>query len=138
MDEIYYRINGGDTQTVTANGQPTITTSSANNTLEYWCNWTINGISLQTTHILLKDIKLDKTTPTEQPQATNAPQASTSTNPTTTPKATHYTPATTAPTNEPKATPIPEFSFGTALLLLALTSLLLVLAVKRRQAGMHS
>jgi hypothetical protein len=134
IDEIYYRINGGDTQTVTANGQPTITTSSANNTLEYWCNWTINGISLQTAHILLKDIKLDKTTPTEQPQVTNAPQASTSTKPTTTPQATHITPATTSPTNEPAATPIPEFSSGAALLLLGLASLLLVLVVKKRQA----
>lgn len=64
IDEIYYRINNGEVQNVTANGQPTITTQSANNTLEYWCNWTLNGATLETAHENLIGIKLDKTAPT--------------------------------------------------------------------------
>ena len=36
VNQTYYKINGGATKTVAANGQPQITTESANNTLEYW------------------------------------------------------------------------------------------------------
>ncbi|HSV49294.1 MAG TPA: hypothetical protein VLH35_03180, partial [Candidatus Acidoferrales bacterium] len=64
VDEIYYRINGGENQNITINGYPTITTSDANNTLEYWCSWTYNRSSFETRHEILTDIKLDKITPT--------------------------------------------------------------------------
>ncbi len=220
VDEIYYRINDGPTQNVTASGQPIITTPSANNTLEYWCNWTLNGVSLETEHVPVVDIKLDKTAPTGQvmanptttsqqvtlhlsaidmesgvtdmcfsndgsvfsswetysstyswtlssgegskmviakfingaglistdaceitldlPDATSAPQASTSTSAPIAPQATQSSQATNAPTDDPTATPVPEFSFGAAVLLLVLASLLLVLVVKKRQANMHS
>jgi hypothetical protein len=69
VDTIYYRINNGTTQNMTEVGQPVITTSSSNNTLEYWCNWTLNGVSLETTHIFVANIKLDKTAPTGQVMA---------------------------------------------------------------------
>ena len=217
VDEIYYRINGGSTQNVTVSGQPFITTLSANNTLEYWCNWTLNGVSLETAHVFIDNIKLDKTAPTGQvmanptttsrqvtlhlsaidmesgvtnmcfsndgsvfsswetfastyswtlnngdgskmviakfindagltstaaveitldmPDPTVAPQASTSTSATATPQTTQPQ-ATNSPTDNPTATPVPEFSFEAALVLLALTSLLLVFVFKKRQVGM--
>lgn len=69
VDAIYYRINNGTTQNMTEVGQPIITTPSANNTLEYWCNWTLNGISLETAHQFVANIKLDKTAPTGQVMA---------------------------------------------------------------------
>jgi hypothetical protein len=219
VDEIYYRINDGDTQNVTTSGQPIITSASANNTLEYWCNWTLNGVSLETAHMFLVNIMLDKTAPTGQvmasststsrqvtlhlsamdiesgvtnmcfsndgsvfsswepyattatwtltsgsgvkmvvtkflngagspslpvaceitlvPDATTSPQASTITNPTIAPQATQSSQATNSPTDIPTVTPIPEFPFGAALVVLALVSLLLVLVVKKRQANMH-
>jgi hypothetical protein len=139
VDEIYYRINSGATQNVTFAGQPVISTSSSNNTLEYWCNWTLNGISLETAHVFVVDIKLDKTVP---PDPTTSPQVSASTKPTIAPtmapQATQSSQATKALTNDPTATPIPEFPFGAALVLLGLASLLFVFVVKKRQASMHS
>lgn len=36
VKETYYRINGGETRTLSADGQPKITSESANGTLEYW------------------------------------------------------------------------------------------------------
>ena len=212
VDEIYYCINGGSTQNVTVSGQPFITTLSANNTLEYWCNWTLNGVSLETAHVFIDNIKLDKTAPTGQvmanptttsrqvtlhlsaidmesgvtnmcfsndgsvfsswetfastyswtltngdgskmviakfmndaglistaaveitldmPDPTVAPQASTSTSATATPQTTQPQ-ATNSPTDDPTATPVPEFSFEAALVLLALTSLLLVFVLRK-------
>lgn len=218
VDEIYYRINGGSTQNVTVSGQPFITTLSANNTLEYWCNWTLNGVSLETALVFVENIKLDKTAPMGQvmanpttstrqvtlhlsavdtesdvtmmcfsndgsvfsswetfastyswtltngdgskmviakfmndagltstaavveitldmPDPTVAPQASTSTSATATPQTTQPQ-ATNSPTDDPTATPVPEFSFEATLVLLALTSLLLVFVFKKRQVGM--
>jgi hypothetical protein len=74
VDEIYYRIKGGEIQNIT-NGYPYITTQDANNTLEYWCNWTYNGASFETRHETLTEIKLDKTAPTGS-IITNSPTTS--------------------------------------------------------------
>lgn len=43
VNETYYRINGGDIQNLTANGQPIFTAEGTNSTLEYWCTWNSNG-----------------------------------------------------------------------------------------------
>jgi thermitase len=61
VNQTYYRINGGATKTVTANGQPQITTEGNNNTLEYW---SVDFNGNQETHHTLTQIKLDKTAPT--------------------------------------------------------------------------
>lgn len=58
--ETYYRINEGAIKTVSLDGQPQITTESANNTLEYWST---DVYGCQETHHYLTNIKLDKTTP---------------------------------------------------------------------------
>jgi len=59
--ETYYRINEGPIQNVTANGQPLITTESANNKLEYWS--VDNAGNEELPHTTLTEIKLDKTYP---------------------------------------------------------------------------
>lgn len=60
--DTYYKINGGPTQTVNANGQPQITTESATNTLEYW---SIDDHSnTESPHNTLTGIKLDTVAPT--------------------------------------------------------------------------
>jgi hypothetical protein len=71
------------------------------------------------------------------PDPTVAPQASSSTSATATPQTTQPQ-ATNSPTDGPTATPVPEFPFEAALLLLALTSLPVVFVFKKRQANMHS
>jgi hypothetical protein len=53
---IYYRINGGLTESVQTNGQPMITTAGTNNTLEYW-SVDNNGIQ-ESPHNFLTGIKL--------------------------------------------------------------------------------
>ena len=59
--ETYYRINNGPTETVSVDGQPTITTEGANNTLEYWS--VDNAGNEELPHKILNGIKLDKTSP---------------------------------------------------------------------------
>lgn len=58
----YFRINDGPIQNLGANGQPQITTESANNTLEYWSVDKVANEELP--HRILTGIKLDKTSPT--------------------------------------------------------------------------
>ena len=58
--DTYYSINGGPTEAVSTDGQPTITTPGANNTLEYWSiDWAGN---VEAPHYLT-GIKLDETPP---------------------------------------------------------------------------
>lgn len=65
VNETFYIINGGQTFNVTANGQPAITTEGGANTLKYWSTWNINATNtIQTPHITINGIKLDKTAPT--------------------------------------------------------------------------
>jgi Tol biopolymer transport system component len=59
--ETYYKINNGPTQTVSAQGQPSITTESPDNTLEYW---SVDLAGNTETHNILTGIKLDKNPPT--------------------------------------------------------------------------
>ena len=59
--ETYYKINDGPTQTVSAQGQPSITTEGADNTLEYW---SVDLAGNEEAHKVLTGIKLDKTPPT--------------------------------------------------------------------------
>jgi hypothetical protein len=59
--ETYYKLNNNPTQTVTADGQPLITTEAANNKLEYW---SIDNAGNEESHHILTEIKLDKTAPT--------------------------------------------------------------------------
>jgi parallel beta-helix repeat protein len=61
VSQTYYKINGGATKTVSIDGQPTITTEGAANSLEYWST-DLAGNS--ETHHTLSNIKLDKTVPT--------------------------------------------------------------------------
>ena len=64
VNETFYRINGGEVQNVTANGQPLITAEAANNTVEYWSTWSPDGSTLaETPHRIVGGIKLDKTAP---------------------------------------------------------------------------
>jgi parallel beta-helix repeat protein len=59
--ETYYKINDGPTRTLSLDGQPYITTPSANNTLEYWSvDWASNE---EFPHKLIQGIKLDMTSP---------------------------------------------------------------------------
>jgi len=59
--ETYYKINDGPTKTVSADGQPLITTPDANNKLEYWSK---DKAGNEENHHILTGIKLDKTAPT--------------------------------------------------------------------------
>jgi subtilisin family serine protease len=61
VTQTYYRINGGSNKTVSADGQPLITTEGADNTLEYWS--VDNAYNEELPHKHLTGIKLDKTTP---------------------------------------------------------------------------
>ena len=56
----YYKINDGPTKTVSADGQPQITTESATNKLEYW---SVDVAGNEEAHHTLTTIKLDKTKP---------------------------------------------------------------------------
>ena len=58
--ETYYRINDGSVKAVSVDGQPVITTESANNTLEYW---SVDYAGNEEPHKFLTGIKLDKTSP---------------------------------------------------------------------------
>ncbi len=68
VNQTYYKINGGLTKSVSADGQPQITVENANNTLEYWST-DITGN--EETHHFLTQIKLDKTIPTGTLQINN-------------------------------------------------------------------
>jgi PKD repeat protein len=59
--ETYYRINGEFTKRLSVDGQPHITTESANNTLEYWSM--DNAGNEELPHKILTEIKLDKIAP---------------------------------------------------------------------------
>jgi hypothetical protein len=62
--ETYYRINNGATNNVTTNGQPTITTEGASNSVEYWTTWNVYGTSdRELNHATITGLKLDKTAP---------------------------------------------------------------------------
>jgi parallel beta-helix repeat protein len=61
VDVTYYRINNSLTKTLSADGQPRITTEGANNTLEYW---SVDNAGHEERHHFLTGIKLDKTPPT--------------------------------------------------------------------------
>jgi len=60
VEETYYQINEGETRTLSIDGQPFITTESADNKLEYWSE-DISG-NVETVNVL-SGIKLDKTNP---------------------------------------------------------------------------
>lgn len=60
--ETYYKINDGPIKNVSIDGQPIITTESANNVLEYWS--VDNADNEELPHKILTEIQLDKTTPT--------------------------------------------------------------------------
>lgn len=60
--ETYYKINDGSVQSVSAHGQPHITTDGANHTLEYWS--LDNAGNEEFPHKTLTGIKIDKTYPT--------------------------------------------------------------------------
>ncbi len=79
-NEIYYRLNYGSVCNVSTNGQPLITTESSNNTLEYWSTWNVYETNIvELPHIILTDIKLDKTMPQASLQI-NGGSASTTSN----------------------------------------------------------
>jgi len=62
VKETYYKINDAPpTKTVSADGQPIITTESADNKLEYWS--VDNAGNVEFPHRILTGIKLDKTSP---------------------------------------------------------------------------
>jgi hypothetical protein len=65
VNETFYRINDGPIFNVTANGQPEIATEDRGNKLEYWSIWDLYGTGVvELPHIILPEIKLDKTRPT--------------------------------------------------------------------------
>lgn len=63
ISEIFYKINGGETRSVSINGQPLFASEGVSNSLEYWGTYTdgINRIELE--HHTLGNIKLDKSAP---------------------------------------------------------------------------
>lgn len=64
VDEIYYSVNSGQVFSVTANGQPSITSDGNNNTLEYWSTWNVYGTgNMNLTHVTLTGIQLDTIPP---------------------------------------------------------------------------
>jgi len=60
VEDIFYKINGGATQSVNVNGQPQITSDGSNNTLEYW-SMDKTGIQ-ENPHRTLTEIRLSKAT----------------------------------------------------------------------------
>ncbi|UCF08388.1 MAG: PKD domain-containing protein, partial [Thermoplasmata archaeon] len=63
IDDTFYRINNGSVESVKVSGQPIITSEGDNITLEYW---SVDNASNEEPHILVTDIKLDKTPPQAQ------------------------------------------------------------------------
>jgi hypothetical protein len=64
ISEIFYKINGAETRTVSVNGQPQFTTEGANNNIEYWGTYNDGTSSIELAHRTLGNIKLDKSAPT--------------------------------------------------------------------------
>jgi len=65
VSETYYSINNGQIFSVTANGQPSISSDGNNNTLEYWSEWNVYGTgNMNLTHVTLTGIQLE-TTPSQ-------------------------------------------------------------------------
>jgi hypothetical protein len=63
-NEIYYKINNGSVCSISTDGHPLITSEGTSNILEYWCTWNVYGTSsMELSHKILTDIKLDKTAP---------------------------------------------------------------------------
>jgi hypothetical protein len=60
VNQTYYKVNGGATKSVAADGQPKITAESADNTIEYWSTDLSGHVE---THQFLQGIKLDKNAP---------------------------------------------------------------------------
>ena len=78
--QIYYSVNNGSICNVTTNGQPIIATESTNNTLEYWVTWDAYGTgNMELNHLMLMDLKLEKTPPQGSMQINNG-QATTTSN----------------------------------------------------------
>jgi hypothetical protein len=78
--QIYYKINSGQTFSLTAFGQPTITSEGSGNTLEYWGIWDVYGTgNYELTHAIIMGIKLDKTTPEALMQINDGAATTTST-----------------------------------------------------------
>jgi hypothetical protein len=78
-NEIYYRINYGSICNVSTHGQPFITTESTSNMLEYWSTWNVYGTnSVELSHIILTEIKLDKTMPQALLQINGGSESTTS------------------------------------------------------------
>ena len=64
VTQTYYQINNGTVENVAANGQPSITSEGANNTLEYWSTWNVYGTGNMTLPpVTLTGIKLETTPP---------------------------------------------------------------------------
>ncbi len=59
--ETYYKINGGQINSVKLDGQPQIMIEGANNKLEYWSTDKDGNVEV---HVILAGIKLDRTPPT--------------------------------------------------------------------------
>jgi len=63
-NEIYYKINYGSVCSISTDGQPLITSEGSSNILEYWSTWNVYGTgSMELSHMILTDIKLDITAP---------------------------------------------------------------------------
>ncbi len=76
VNETYYSINDGPISNVTENGEPTINSDGANNTLEYWSSWNVYGTDIkETSHTIITGIKLDTTAPTGSIYISNSPVA---------------------------------------------------------------
>jgi len=64
VTETYYKINNGQTQTVSVNGQPRISTEGDSNTVEYWSTWDVYGTgNMEVSRTVVSGLKLDKTAP---------------------------------------------------------------------------
>ncbi len=64
VNDIFYRINGGSTHSVSVDGQPQITAEGADNMLETWISWNSPDTGPIEVHYgAINGIKLDKTAP---------------------------------------------------------------------------
>ncbi len=75
---IYYRINGWQTKTIAANGQPVISSNGENNTIEYWGIWANGNVTVELTHTILAGIKIDKALPQATIQIGNGSETTSS------------------------------------------------------------
>jgi cell division septation protein DedD len=80
VTETYYRINNGPAQTVSAKGEPVITSEGSNNILEYWSKWNVYGTgTMELPHVTLTGIELDITPPQGSMQINNGDTSTSST-----------------------------------------------------------